>query len=327
MPRSSYAPKTSRSQGNKVLNSFIGSLGENSSTSYKLSTGGLLTISNATTSDLPSKISGSTASTGNKSLEVTQTTLSSFQSHPDSVPTAPSLGGTSLEIDLGDLARRALWIQNDAAKKDKTWDRMNELRIMMQLHGYRNLEFRKGKIFTSDDQWDEGLPVFSNQTNRYFTKLELNATRLLLILSLQKMGKTTEDSARAFLELMKSRVDPQADAKIARNENKWHEMQTRFQNIWARLKRYHELLLKCSVDARNAAPEGSKPRKPKSILTDKGKLAASLTSSSSHYMSQQSDVEPEPLPAPEITPVELKMKLQDRLCVTTKGDQQGHPWS
>jgi hypothetical protein len=100
MPRK-YTTKTSRSQGNKVLNSFIGSLGENSSTSYKLSTGGLLTISNATTSDLPSKISGSTASTGTKSLEVTQTTLSSFQSHPDSVPTAPSLGGLPLRSTLG----------------------------------------------------------------------------------------------------------------------------------------------------------------------------------------------------------------------------------
>jgi hypothetical protein len=210
---------------------------------------------------------------------------------------------------------------------------MNELRIMMHLHGYRNLEFRKEKIFTSDDQWDEGLPGFSSVTNPYFTKLELNATRLLLILSLQKLGKTTEDPARAFLESMESRVDTQADAEIAGEdgiENKWDKMQTRVQNLLARLERYHELLLKCSDNTGNVAPEGSsakpmagKPRLP-SIDTDKGKLAASLTSSSSHYMSQQSDVESEPLPASEITPEALKKTLQDRLCVTTKSDQAGH---
>jgi hypothetical protein len=177
-----------------------------------------------------------------------QTSLLPSQTLTDSLGTAHRSSEASLEFKLAELARQSQRVQLPNTRRDMVWRRMNELQVVMHLQGYTNLEFREGIVFTSDNEWDKGLPAFNGKALPYYARMQLNAARLLFILVLQRMGKTDEAPVQDFIKTMRLKpivdlAEPVLGAEGI--ESDWDTVNTPFQNCWARLKRCLQALRIC----------------------------------------------------------------------------------
>jgi hypothetical protein len=295
---------------------------------YTLSIPSSLLESEAGDTSLASRLK-SVAESKTCATEESLPTATPLQSSASGLSTAHASEATSHKFNLAELAGEAVVLVPQNLRKDDIWVRMNELRIMMHLHGYRNLQFREGISFTSDDQWDQNFPLLGNSSLPHYKRLRLNAARLLLILILHKMGKTEEKSVQGFLGTTKPIQGMETPTPLSGAEGiemDWDSINSPFQICWARLKS-HGQALRAFVNEQQI--ESSRPnrkrrkKEPSREVSWTADIARILTSSVSSDSVQERSIQYESLLSPETPPAKLRRALEHRFPVVTACGQQG----